>query len=122
MESPVDESGRSRRRGVDALLGEEDRVAGGLGELLDAGSDVEGIPDQSERELASPADGAGDHKAGVDPDADPKRAAESLGDQTMNQHSGGHRSVGMISQVVRRTEDSQGAVAEELVDVPTGVG
>ena len=53
-------------------VGEKDRVAGGLGELLDAGSDVDGVTDQRELEFASPADGSGDHLAGVDPDADPK--------------------------------------------------
>ena len=121
MESPVDESGRSRRQGVDALLGEKDRVAGGFGELLDAGGDVDGVTDQGELELASAADGSGDHHPGVDPDADPKLPAESLGDQAVNQHSGCHRGVGMIGEVVRGTEDRQRAVAEELVDVPTGV-
>ena len=60
MESPVDESRRSNNRGVDALLGEQDRVTGGLGELLDAGSDVDGVTDQGELQLACAADGAGD--------------------------------------------------------------
>jgi Helix-turn-helix domain of resolvase len=46
MESAVDEPGPSRRQSVDTLLGEKDRVAGGLGELLDAGSDVDGVTDQ----------------------------------------------------------------------------
>ena len=108
-------------QGVDGLVGEQDRVAGGLGELLDAGGDVDGVTDQGELELASAADGSGDHHTGVDPDADPKRAAESLGDETVNQHRGGHRGVGMIGEVVRGAEDGQRAVAEELVDVPTGV-
>ena len=58
---------------------------------------------------------------GVDPDADPQRAAESLGDEAVDQDRGAHRGVGMIGQVVRRAEDGQRAVAEELVDVPTGI-
>jgi hypothetical protein len=90
MESPVDESGRSRRQGVDALLGEKDRVAGGFGELLDAGGDVDGVTDEGELELAAAADGSGDHHTGVDPDADPKRAIESFGDTAVNQHRGAH--------------------------------
>ena len=75
-------------QGVDALAGKQDRVAGGLGELLDAGSDVDGVTDQRELELASTADGAGDHHTCVDTDADPKLAAEPLGDQAMNQNCG----------------------------------
>ena len=58
---------------------------------------------------------------GVDPDADPKRAVEALGDETMNQHRCAHRGVGMIREIVGGAEDRQSAVAEELVDVPTGV-
>ena len=81
MRSPVGEAGRSRNQSVDGLLGEKDCVAGGLGELLDAGSDVDGVTDQSELEFACAADGPGDHHTGVDPDADPQLAAESLGDQ-----------------------------------------
>ena len=46
MESPVDERGRSRRQGVDALLGEKDRVACCFGELLDAGCHVDGVTDE----------------------------------------------------------------------------
>ena len=72
MGSPVDESERLRSQGVDALLGKKDSVAGGLGELLDAGSHVDGVTDQGELQLASAADGPGDHQTGVDPDADPK--------------------------------------------------
>ena len=121
MRSPVDESGRSRSQGVDGLLGEQDRVAGGLGELLDAGGDVDGVADQGELQLASAADGAGDHHTGVDADADPKLATESLGDQAVNQHSGVQRRIGMIRKVVRSAEDGQRAVAEELVDMPTGI-
>jgi hypothetical protein len=49
--SSVAESGRSRSQGVDGLSGEKDGVTGGLGELLDAGSDVDGVPDQSELEF-----------------------------------------------------------------------
>ena len=60
------------RQGVDGVAGKKDCVAGGLGELLDAGSDVDGVTDQREFELACAADGTGDHHTGVDPDADPK--------------------------------------------------
>src|SRR4051794_17264335 len=72
IRSPVGESGRSGNQGVDGLLGQKDRVAGGLGELLNTGSDVDGVTDQGELQLASAADGSGDHLAGVDSDADPK--------------------------------------------------
>jgi hypothetical protein len=85
VEFPVGESGRSSNQGVDGLVGEKDRVTGGFGELLDAGSDVDGVTDQGELELAPAADGAGDHQTGVDADADPTRAAESLGNETVNQ-------------------------------------
>jgi hypothetical protein len=53
MESPVDESGRSRSQRIDALLGEKDRVAGGFGELLDAGCHVDRVADEGELELAA---------------------------------------------------------------------
>src|SRR5271156_5788907 len=118
MESPVDESERSRRQGVDALLGEKDRVAGRLGELLDAGGDVDGVTDQSELELVCTADSPSDHQTGVDAGADPKVAAESLFDVAVNQNSGAHRGVGMVREVVGGAEDGQSAVAEEFVDVP----
>ena len=121
MESPVDESGRSRRHGVDALLGEKNRVARGFGELLKAGSDVDGVTDEGELELAAAADGSGDHHPGVDPYADPKVPAESLGDKTVNQNSGGDSGIGMIRKVIRSAEDGQRPVTQELVDVPTGV-
>jgi hypothetical protein len=57
----------------------------------------------------------------VDPNADPKLPAEPLGDKTLNQHSGTHCGVGMLREVIRSTEHSERAVAEELVDMPTGV-
>src|SRR5215469_320014 len=101
MESPVDESGRSRRQGVDALMGEKDRVAGGFGELLDAGCHVDGVTDEGELQLAATADGSGDHHTGVDPDADPKLPAESLGDKAVNQHSGSDSGISMIRKVIR---------------------
>ena len=72
MESLVDESGRSRRQGIDALLGEKDRVPGGFGEVLDTSSDVDGVTDEGEPELAATADGSGDYHTSVDPDADAK--------------------------------------------------
>src|SRR6476659_9301497 len=121
MRSTVDEFGWSRRHSVDGLLGEKDGVTGGLGELFDAGGDVDGVTDQGELQLASPADGACDHLARVDPDADPKLLAESLGDEAVNQRSGAHRGIGMTGKIVRGTEDCQSAVAEELVDMPTRV-
>lgn len=111
MESAVGESGRSSNQGVDGLVSEKDRVTGGLGELLDPGGDVDGVTDQCELELACAADGAGDDHAGVDPDADPKLPAESLGDKAVNQHRGAHRGVGMIGKVIGRGEDGKSAVA-----------
>src|SRR6516225_11117564 len=105
MESPVDESARSRRQGVDALVGEKDSVAGGFGELLDTGCHVDGVADQGELQLAAPADGSGDHHAGVDADADAKLRAESFGDTAVNQYRCAHGGVGMLREVVRGAED-----------------
>ena len=51
MGSPVDESARPGRQGVDAPLGEQDRIAGGVGELPYAGGDVDGVADEGELEL-----------------------------------------------------------------------
>ena len=72
MGSPVGESGRSRGQGVDGLLREKDRTA----------------------------DGARDHRPGVDADADPKRTLEALGNEALNQHRGRHRGVGIIGEIV----------------------
>ena len=47
--------------------------------------------------------------------------AESLGDQTVNQDRSIDGGVGMIREFIGSAEDGQRAVAEELVDVPTGV-
>ena len=57
--SAVGQSRWSGSQGIDALAGEQDRVSGGLGELLNAGGDVDGVADQSEFELACAAYGAG---------------------------------------------------------------
>ena len=108
-------------QGVDGLFGDEDRVAGGLGQLFDAGSDVDGVADQSELQLSSAADRAGDHHTGVDPDADSKRVAESVRDEPMNQRGSAHGGVGMMREIIRGTEHRQRAVAEELVDMPAGL-
>ena len=78
------------------MAGEKDRVAGGLGELLDTRRDVDGVADQGELEFACAADGSGDHWTGVDPDADPKVAVRSLGDQAANESSGTYRRIGVI--------------------------
>ena len=103
------------------MAGEKDCVAGGFGELLDASSDVDGVPDQGELQLASASDSASDQHTGVDPNTDPKLATEPLGDQPLNHHRSGHGGIGMIGKVVRGTKHGQSAVTEELVDVPTGV-
>ena len=39
----------------------------------------------------------------------------------MDQNCGGYRGVGMIGKIVRAAADGQCAVAEELVDMPSGV-
>jgi hypothetical protein len=44
-----------------------------------------GVTDEGELQLAA-ADGSSDHHAGVDPNADPKLATESLGDAAVNHH------------------------------------
>ena len=60
MGSPAHESGPPSCQSIDGLLSEQDRVAGGLGELLHASRDVDGVPDRRELELASPTeDGEG---------------------------------------------------------------
>ena len=46
--------GRSTIQGVDGLVGQKDRVTGGIGELLDAGRDVDGVADQSNSSLPPP--------------------------------------------------------------------
>ena len=51
----------------------------GFGELLDAGSDIDGVADQGELQLASTPNGARDHHTGVDPDTNPQVVAEPLG-------------------------------------------
>ncbi len=78
------------------MLGEKDRVAGGFGELLDAGCHVEGVADEGELKFAGAADGSGYYHPGVDPDADAKFRAESLVDQTINQYGGSQCGVGVI--------------------------
>ena len=80
MKPPVGEVGRSRSQRIDGLLGEKDCVTGGLGELLDAGCDIDGVTDQGELQLAPAADGSRDHHPGVDTDADPKLPTEALRD------------------------------------------
>src|SRR4030088_3187503 len=121
MGFPIDESWRTNAQRVDGLLGEKDCVAGGLGELLDTGSDVYGVAYEGELELASPTDRPDDHHTGVDPYADPKIAAETLADKAVNQHRGRNGSIGMIGELVGGAEDGQCAVAKKLVDMPTGV-
>jgi hypothetical protein len=69
--SPLDQSWRSRNQGVGRLNGEKDRVAGSFGELFDTRSNIDGVTDEGEFELACAADGSGDQEAGVDSDADP---------------------------------------------------
>jgi hypothetical protein len=75
----------------------QDRVAGGIGELLDAGGDV---ADQGELELAAAANGSSDHHTGIDADPDPRLATESLGDKVVNQKGGGHSGISMIRKIV----------------------
>ena len=81
MRSAVGEAGWSKARASTVWWVEKDRVAGGLGELLDAGSDVDGVADWGELELACPADGASDHHTGVDSDTRSNHyaAADPLG-------------------------------------------
>jgi hypothetical protein len=89
---------------INAMAGDKDRVAGGLRELLDPGSDVDGIADQSEfQRCRSEA---------------PRRIARRRGAESEERAHGG---VSMTGKVVGCAEDGQRAVAEELVDVPTGV-
>src|ERR1700758_2778821 len=100
MKPPVGEGGRSRSQRINGLLGEKDCVTGGLGELLDAGCDIDGVTDQGELQLAPAADGSSDHHTCVDADADPKFAFKSLGDQAVNEHSGDDSGTGMIGEVI----------------------
>src|SRR3954466_5853108 len=121
MASPVGERGGPRSQGIDSVLSYKDGVACGLGQLLDAGSDVDRVADQGELQLAPTADRARDHHTGVDPDPDPQRTAESLSDKAFDHNGGAHRGVSMTGEVVRRAEYGQRSVAEELVDMPTDV-
>ena len=102
-------------------MGKQDRVTGGLGELLHPGSDIDRVANQGELQLAAGTDRARNNCAGVDPDADPKCSAESLGDKTMYTHGSVHCGFGVIGQIVRGAVNGQRAVTEELVDVPTGL-
>ena len=95
--------GRVTRASTDCRVS-RNRVAGGLGELLDAGGDVCGVANQGELEVVSTADGAGDHHTGVDADADPQLAAELLGHQTVNHHRSTYRGVRMIRKIVGGAE------------------
>ncbi len=70
VRSTVGEAGRTHIQGVNGLLGHQDRITGGLGQLLDAGCDVDSIADQCEFQLAPATDGARDHHTGVDADPD----------------------------------------------------
>ena len=115
MRSTVDKSERSRHQSIDTLLCKKDCVTRGLGELLDAGSDVDRVADKSEFEFASAADGAGDHHTGVDADTDPQLPAKSLGHKAMDHHRRTYRRIGMIAEVVRGAKHRQRSVAEELV-------
>src|SRR5689334_24389053 len=103
------------------MAGEKDWVTGGLGVLLDAGSHVDRVTNQRELQLARAADGARDHHTGVDPNADPQLPAKPLGHKAMNHHRGTYRRIGMIGEVIRRAEDGECAIAEELVHMPADV-
>ena len=91
MASPVGERGRPRYQGIDSLLGEKDGVAGGLGQLLDTGSNVHRIADQRELQLAATADRPCDHHTGIDPNTDPQHATKPLPDHAVNHHRDAHR-------------------------------
>jgi hypothetical protein len=121
MGSPVDEGGWSIRQSSNALLGDEDRIAGGFGELLDAGCHIHGVTDKGELQLAAATDGSSDHHAGVDADADAQLPAEPLDDTVMNCNGGVQRGIGVIRKIVRCAEDSQRSVSEEFVDMATSV-
>src|SRR4051794_3252010 len=99
MCTAVDQAGWSSRQGVDGVSGEQNRVTGGLGELLNTGGDVDRVPDQGELELAAAADGAGDHHPGVNADADAQLPAEPLGDFAMDQQGSLYRGISMIGEV-----------------------
>jgi hypothetical protein len=51
---------------VSGHVGDEDRVSGGLGELLDAGRDIDGVANQGELEFAYAADEANSIAPGTD--------------------------------------------------------
>lgn len=121
VKPPVGESGRARLQGVDGRLGQQNRVARRLRELLYPGGDIDGITDQGEFQLAAATDGAGDHHTGVDPDTDPKRTLESFGNHPLHQQRGVHCGIGMVHKLVGRAEDRQRTIAEELVDMSTGI-
>jgi hypothetical protein len=61
----------------------------------------------SELEFACATDGSGDHRPGVDADADSKVTVETLGDQALSHDSGTHGSISMIGQIVGCAEDRE---------------
>jgi hypothetical protein len=113
MESPVDQPGRPRRQGIHALLSEQDRVAGGLGQLLDAGSHVDGATDEGELGLPPPPMVPAITTPVFIPT--PIRSyppTESLGDTAVNQPRSTNRGVGMLREVVGCAKDSRRSVAQ----------
>ena len=104
------------------MVGEKDRVTGGLGQLLYAGGDIDGVTNQGELELAGAADGARDHHTGVDPDADSKLPAKPLGDQAMNPLSSGGIGVHIGARVSALAGANDVLVSSTLRDLVIGSG
>jgi hypothetical protein len=68
------------------------------------------------RPTSPAADGSGDHQTGVDPDADPQRIAESLGDEAVYEHRFAHRGVGTGSN--ESSSSAQGLYFPRCHDPP----
>src|SRR5437764_7729925 len=98
-------------------LGQQDRVARIARRALNARGDVDRVADDRELEPATAADRTGDHRSGVDADADPQLAAVALLDRVGDLARGLERAIGVVGQVLGGAEDAHHSVADELVRV-----
>jgi len=102
--------------------GDQHLVVELAGRRLDPGGDVDGVADDAEVEPAGAADRPGDHGAGVDADPDAEQIAVTVVDALGDPNRGANSTVRVVVEPLRRPEDGQQAVADELVDVSAVVG
>src|SRR5262249_7608401 len=106
----LDRLGEERAR----LAGDQHRIAGLAAGGLDAGAEGDGVADHAEGEPARAADRAGDHVAAVDPDADLEAAWPAAVDRPGELNRALDRSVGVLRHPLRRAEDGEHRIADEL--------